>query len=129
MGIMVSKLIAKTITIRLIILIVLNNDNSHDIIKILKGGIEMAVELEQDKLYKLSEVSKITNIPQSTLAKYARESRIKATKFGKIWRMSGEWVKEFMEHGTENPEEKHQKIHDLIHGFAEECRRDSTGKA
>lgn len=81
------------------------------------------MEIEDSKFYKMSEVSAITGVPQSTLTKYARQSRIKAIRVGKLWRMNGEWVKEFLENGTENPEEKHKKIHDLFHNFAEECRQ------
>lgn len=79
-------------------------------------------EIERSRFYKLSEVTSITGIPQSTLTKYAREGRIKATKVGKLWRMTGDWVIDFMQNGTEYPEENHKKVHDLLHGFAVECR-------
>lgn len=81
-------------------------------------------EIERSRFYKLSEVTSITGIPQSTLTKYAREGRIKATKVGKLWRMTGDWVIDFMQNGTEDPEEKQKKVHDLLHGFAVECRNE-----
>ena len=59
----------------------------------------MAV-IDDTKFYKMSEIAKITGMSQFMLAKYAREGKLKATKTGKLWRMSGEAVKDFLKNGT-----------------------------
>ena len=56
--------------------------------------------IDDNRFYKMSEVAKITGISQFMLAKYAREGRLNATRTGKLWRMSGEAVKEFLKNGT-----------------------------
>lgn len=62
------------------------------------------MELEMSRFYKLSEVSGIVGVPQSTLSRYAREGRIPAQRYGKLWRMSGEAVQYMLEHGAGEPQ-------------------------
>ncbi len=47
------------------------------------------MEIEVEKLYKLSEVSDLTGIPHSTLRIYARTGELKTSRIGKLWRVRG----------------------------------------
>ncbi len=57
--------------------------------------------IDNTRAYKLSEMSAITGVPQTTLTRWARAGQIKARKAGKLWRITGEGIKYFLEHGTE----------------------------
>lgn len=59
------------------------------------------MEIQEDKLYKLTEVCKITGIGRSTANLYAQQGVLKCIKIGKVWRMKGKDLKELLEHGTE----------------------------
>ena len=59
------------------------------------------MEIQEDKLYKLTEVCKITGIGRSTANLYAQQGVLKCIKIGNVWRMKGKDLKELLEHGTE----------------------------
>ena len=59
------------------------------------------MDIQEDKLYKLTEVCKITGIGRSTANLYAQQGVLKCIKIGKVWRMKGKDLKELLEHGTE----------------------------
>ena len=56
--------------------------------------------LDKNKLYRLQEVAKITGIPKTSLATWARTGRIEATRLGKIWHMTSQQVEKLMHQGT-----------------------------
>ena len=64
-------------------------------------------ELDSTRAYKLSEMSLITGVPQTTLTRWARNGQIKARKAGKLWRITGDGIRYFLEHGTEEKGEQH----------------------
>lgn len=66
------------------------------------------MEIQEDKLYKLTEVCKITGIGRSTANLYAQQGVLKCIKIGKVWRMKGKDLKELLEHGTEPEQGKFQ---------------------
>lgn len=59
------------------------------------------MDIQEDKLYKLTEVCKITGIGRSTANLYAQQGVLKCIKIGKVWRMKGKDLKDLLEHGTE----------------------------
>lgn len=47
------------------------------------------MSVDEDKLYKLSELTALTGIPHSTLRLYARSGELKTSRIGKLWRVKG----------------------------------------
>ena len=54
--------------------------------------------MEATTFLKLSDVSRLTGVPQSTLNLYARTGQIRAFKLGKLWRMTEQDVKAMMKY-------------------------------
>ena len=57
-------------------------------------------DIEDSKLYKLTDVSEMIGLPRTTLKKYAQNGGVKAVKIGRDWHMTGEAIKHLLEHGT-----------------------------
>ncbi len=64
------------------------------------------MEIENDKLYKLSEIAELTGIPHSTLRLYARAGDVKTTRIGKLWRVRGGDILEMLGRRAEQKEQK-----------------------
>ena len=65
--------------------------------------------LDPIRAYRLSEVSRLTSVPVSTLKRWAREGRVRAKKAGKLWRMTGRDIQYFLDHGTMEQEVTQQE--------------------
>lgn len=61
--------------------------------------------LDPTKAYTISEMSAITGVPKTTLTRWARLGQIKTVKAGKLWRITGDGIQYFLDHGTEPKEE------------------------
>ena len=63
----------------------------------------MDERLDTLRTYKLSEVSSMTGIPQTTLSRWAREGKIEVLKTGRLWRMTAYAIQHLLENGTIDP--------------------------
>lgn len=50
-----------------------------------------------EKFYKVEEIAKILNMHPKTIQRYIREGKLKATKIGKVYRVTGHDLEIFME--------------------------------
>ncbi len=57
---------------------------------------------EDFKLYTLQEVAEILKVNRQTIYRYVTAKRLKATKYGKEYRVTEENLKEFIENGRNN---------------------------
>jgi len=53
-----------------------------------------------EKFYTVEEISKMLSIHAKTIQKYIREGKLRATKLGKSWRISGHDLSIFMENNS-----------------------------
>ena len=61
------------------------------------------VAVEDSKLYTLQQVGEITGMKVANLRYWANLGQIQAKKYGRAWMMTGEGIKYFLEHGTDEP--------------------------
>ncbi len=63
----------------------------------------------ENKFYTVDQVSEMVNIHSKTVRKYIREGKLRATKMGKQWRITGHDLSLFMENKTNViPENSHE---------------------
>ena len=58
------------------------------------------MEIEEGKLYRISEVAEMLGIPKSSLARWARTGELPAKKLGRNWHLTGAEVKALAQNGT-----------------------------
>lgn len=58
-------------------------------------------QLTGDRVYTLQEVADIMKLNKQTIQNYVKNGTLKATKFGRVYRVTEEELKRFMNTGTE----------------------------
>lgn len=58
-------------------------------------------QLTGDRVYTLQEIADIMKLNKQTIQNYVKKGTLKATKFGRVYRVTEEELKRFMNTGTE----------------------------
>ena len=70
-----------------------------------QGREDDGMEIDAGRLYKMTEMQEITGVPSSTLKKWALAGKIRAIRTGRLWRIRGDAIQHFLDHGTEEPQQ------------------------
>lgn len=65
--------------------------------------------MNEIKVYTLGEVSDILKLSKRTLYNYIEAGTLKATKFGKYWRVTEQSLQEFINNGAEITDKNRRK--------------------
>ena len=67
------------------------------------------IDIEDIKLYTLEEVAPVLGVTKQTLFNYIRAGKLPAKKIGRVWKVTGEMLKQFIEEADSTPRKYNRK--------------------
>lgn len=84
------------------------------------------IDIEDIKLYTLDEVAPVLGVTKQTLFNYIRAGKLPAKKIGRVWKVTGEMLKQFIEEADStprknrkntDPEKRRKEVYELAEGL------------